>query len=163
VERARNRYPLSFTLRMPDLIEAVDDVLAHGGTQYGELIERTPVERVYQFDAGDRVLVGVRDEMVAGNAGLAILIFRDLTEAKRLNDQMRADFVADASYESRTPLASAFGLYREGTSQGPAKNDAAALTRFLDVMRSQAGRIARLIDDLLLPLARRNEPASATR
>lgn len=135
--------PLSFTLRMPDLIEAVDQVLVQGGTQSGELIERAAVERVYHFD-----VTGLSQSAKRGERGIAaaILIFRDLTEAKRL-DQMRADFVANASHELRTPLASLLGFIE--TLQGPAKNDPAALTRFLDIMRTQARRMARLIDDLL--------------
>ena len=135
--------PLSFTLRMPDLIEAVDNVLARGGSQSGELIERTSVERVYHFD-----VTGLNNTAKRSERGIpaAILIFRDLTEAKRL-DQMRADFVANSSHELRTPLASLLGFIE--TLQGPAKNDPAALTRFLDIMRTQARRMARLIDDLL--------------
>jgi two-component system phosphate regulon sensor histidine kinase PhoR len=60
---------------------------------------------------------------------------------------MRADFVANASHELRTPLASLSGFIE--TLQGPAKNDAAARDRFLDIMVEQARRMSRLIDDLL--------------
>ena len=60
---------------------------------------------------------------------------------------MRADFVANASHELRTPLASLLGFVE--TLQGPARNDAAARDRFLAIMRAQANRMARLIDDLL--------------
>jgi two-component system phosphate regulon sensor histidine kinase PhoR len=138
-----NDIPLSFTLRMPDLIEAADQALAQGGTVSGELIERAPVERVYHFD-----VTSLSQSAKRGERGIAaaILIFRDLTEAKRL-DQMRADFVANASHELRTPLASLLGFIE--TLQGPAKNDPVALTRFLDIMRTQARRMAHLIDDLL--------------
>jgi two-component system phosphate regulon sensor histidine kinase PhoR len=47
----------------------------------------------------------------------------------------------------RTPLASLIGFI--DTLQGPARDDPAARKRFLDVMRGQAARMARLIDDLL--------------
>jgi two-component system, OmpR family, phosphate regulon sensor histidine kinase PhoR len=60
---------------------------------------------------------------------------------------MRADFVANASHELRTPLASLIGFIE--TLQGPARDDAAARERFLGIMRGQARRMARLIDDLL--------------
>jgi len=60
---------------------------------------------------------------------------------------MRADFVANASHELRTPLASLSGFIE--TLQGPARDDAAARERFLDIMKGQAARMARLIDDLL--------------
>ena len=60
---------------------------------------------------------------------------------------MRVDFVANASHELRTPLASLLGFIE--TLQGPARNDAAARERFLEIMRDQAQRMTRLIDDLL--------------
>lgn len=135
--------PLSFTLRMPDLIEAVDQVLTQGTSQSGEFIERGQIERHYQFDVTQ---LGQQSERMQRGIAAAILVFRDLTEAKRL-DQMRADFVANASHELRTPLASLLGFIE--TLQGPAKSDPAALTRFLDIMRTQAKRMAHLIDDLL--------------
>jgi two-component system phosphate regulon sensor histidine kinase PhoR len=47
----------------------------------------------------------------------------------------------------RTPLASLSGFI--DTLQGSAKDDANARTRFLDIMKAQATRMARLIDDLL--------------
>src|SRR5690606_12504079 len=62
-------------------------------------------------------------------------------------DRMRSDFIANASHELRTPLASLIGFIE--TLQGPARNDAAARDRFLEIMQTQAERMARLIDDLL--------------
>ncbi|MBO0753300.1 MAG: hypothetical protein J2P53_14375, partial [Bradyrhizobiaceae bacterium] len=58
-----------------------------------------------------------------------------------------ADFVANASHELRTPLASLSGFIE--TLQGPARNDCASRDRFLAIMKEQATRMARLIDDLL--------------
>ena len=75
-----------------------------------------------------------------------MLFFRDLTSARRLED-MRVDFVANASHELRTPLASLLGFIE--TLQGPARNDPPARERFLEIMRGQAQRMTRLIDDLL--------------
>jgi two-component system phosphate regulon sensor histidine kinase PhoR len=60
---------------------------------------------------------------------------------------MRADFVANASHELRTPLAALTGFIE--TMQGSARDDASARERFLGIMREQAWRMARLIDDLL--------------
>jgi two-component system phosphate regulon sensor histidine kinase PhoR len=47
----------------------------------------------------------------------------------------------------RTPLASLLGFVE--TLQGSARNDAVARERFLDIMRQQAQRMTRLIEDLL--------------
>ena len=75
-----------------------------------------------------------------------LLTFHDLTPMRRV-EEMRVDFVANASHELRTPLAALSGFIE--TLQGPARNDAAARERFLDIMEAQAKRMARLIDDLL--------------
>lgn len=76
----------------------------------------------------------------------ALLTLRDLTAAKRA-EQMRADFVANASHELRTPLSALIGFIE--TLRGPAREDAEARERFLAIMSEQAGRMARLIADLL--------------
>ncbi len=73
-------------------------------------------------------------------------MLKDLTREQQL-ERMRADFVANASHELRTPLASLLAFIE--TLQGPARSDAAARKKFLEMMRSQAGRMTRLIDDLL--------------
>jgi two-component system phosphate regulon sensor histidine kinase PhoR len=60
---------------------------------------------------------------------------------------MRTDFVANASHELRTPLASLLGFVE--TLQGPAREDPHAREQFLGIMRDQALRMSRLVDDLL--------------
>lgn len=76
----------------------------------------------------------------------ALLLFRDLSEARRL-ERLRVEFIANASHELSTPLASLLGFIE--TLQGPARDDPAARERFLGIMHGQARRMARLIDDLL--------------
>ena len=71
---------------------------------------------------------------------------KDLTREQQV-ERMRADFVANASHELRTPLASLSGFIE--TLLGAAKNDQTARERFLVLMRTQAERMKRLIDDLL--------------
>jgi two-component system phosphate regulon sensor histidine kinase PhoR len=75
-----------------------------------------------------------------------LVTFQSLTELKRV-DALRTDFIANASHEMRTPLASLVGFI--DTLLGPAARDAAAREKFLGIMRSQAERMSRLIDDLL--------------
>jgi len=81
-----------------------------------------------------------------GMSLLALMVMRDETDSRR-NERMRADFLANASHELRTPLASLTGFIE--TLRGHAKDDAVARERFLGVMAAQAGRMARLIDDLM--------------
>jgi two-component system phosphate regulon sensor histidine kinase PhoR len=83
---------------------------------------------------------------LSGNAGLLILTMRALTEEKRI-DALRSDFVANASHELRTPLTSLVGFI--DTLLGPASKDAEARERFLHIMRTQADRMSKLIEDLL--------------
>jgi two-component system phosphate regulon sensor histidine kinase PhoR len=135
-------HPLSFALRSPDVLGAVDTVLATGSPLRIEYSERVPTERTFEVHIGP-----LRSDASGIDPGTGVvLFFRDLTSARRL-EAMRADFVANASHELRTPLASLLGFIE--TLQGPARNDAAARERFLDIMRGQAQRMKRLIDDLL--------------
>jgi two-component system, OmpR family, phosphate regulon sensor histidine kinase PhoR len=76
-----------------------------------------------------------------------LLILRDFTREQAI-EKMRSDFVANASHEMRTPLSSVIGAIE--TLQGPAKNDEPARLRFLETMLTQALRMKRLIDDLLV-------------
>ena len=76
----------------------------------------------------------------------AMVTLRETTEALRV-ERMRSDFIANVSHELRTPLASVMGFIE--TLQGPAREDPVARVRFLAIMRDQARRMSRLIDDLL--------------
>jgi two-component system phosphate regulon sensor histidine kinase PhoR len=81
-----------------------------------------------------------------GAGGEFLITLRDLTREQRI-EKMRSDFVANASHEMRTPLASIMASIE--TLQGAAKNDRKARETFLDAMLVQAQRMRRLIDDLL--------------
>ncbi|NBX04270.1 MAG: PAS domain-containing protein [Alphaproteobacteria bacterium] len=84
---------------------------------------------------------------IPSEGGISIVItLTDITQQKHIQS-MRADFVANASHEIRTPLASIIGFIE--TLQGPAKDDPAARDEFLRVMGEQAGRMSKLINDLL--------------
>jgi two-component system phosphate regulon sensor histidine kinase PhoR len=139
--KIRDGLPMSQVSRSPDLLVAVDRALASDEERIDvELVERVPVER--------RVAATVSRLARPGRpyAPQVLVTFRDLTEQDRLG-QMRADFIANASHELRTPLASLRAFVE--TLQGPARDDANARTRFLQLMALQAERMTRLIDDLL--------------
>jgi two-component system phosphate regulon sensor histidine kinase PhoR len=131
--------PLVSAIRHPRVLEAVDESLFGG----------LPGEAAYETGGAQdrfwRVLTRPLDPAADG-ASQALLVIRDETDSRR-NERMRADFLANASHELRTPLASLTGFIE--TLRGHAKDDAAARERFLGVMAAQAGRMARLIDDLL--------------
>lgn len=133
--KAHNALPL--VLRAPDVLDAAARVIAGQPAEIVSLHERVPVERLFEVHVAP---------FSEGGARFAALSLRDLTEARRV-ERMRADFIANASHELRTPLASLLGFIE--TLQGAARDDAAARERFLSIMRDQANRMARLIDDLL--------------
>ncbi len=130
--------PLVSVLRHPRLLEAVDQGLSDGGA-----------EADYEtYGAQPRWWRALVRPLPNTSSGIrqVLLILRDETDARR-NERMRADFLANASHELRTPLASLTGFVE--TLQGHAKDDPVARDRFLGIMAAQAGRMARLIDDLL--------------
>ena len=127
--------PLSFALRAPDVLDGIAGALSTGLPVRLEYDERVPVERSFEVRIGP-----------LAPPDAALLFFRDLTAARRL-EHMRVDFVANASHELRTPLASLLGFIE--TLQGPARDDPAARETFLEIMRDQALRMTRLIEDLL--------------
>src|SRR4051812_2968374 len=138
----REHHPLSFALRSPDVLDALDKVTRTGGALKADFSQRIPTERRFEVQ-----VTALNVDPQDPNARPSILLFfRDLTAAWRI-ERMRADFVANASHELRTPLASILGFV--DTLQGSARNDPAARERFLDIMRDQAKRMTRLIDDLL--------------
>ncbi len=75
-----------------------------------------------------------------------VVSFQDRADVEQAG-QMRRDFVANVSHELRTPLTSLIGFI--DTLRGAARDDAAARDRFLGIMESEAGRMNRLVGDLL--------------
>ena len=68
--------------------------------------------------------------------------------ARASQERMRR-FIADASHELRTPLTSVRGLAEYGLQQGEAANRE-ELLRVIGLIAREAGRMGRLVDDLLL-------------
>ncbi|HLI10120.1 MAG TPA: ATP-binding protein [Alphaproteobacteria bacterium] len=130
---------LSSMLRMPALIEAAQAAIRRGAGARVSFELASPVRR--SFICRVERLSGL-----TGDEAAIVMVMHDLTAEKRA-EQMRADFVANASHELRTPLATLLGFIE--TLQGPASADPEARRRFLGIMQEQAGRMSRLVDDLL--------------
>jgi two-component system phosphate regulon sensor histidine kinase PhoR len=130
---------ISSATRSPQVLDAVMDCGPEKMQKTVTFTDRVPVER---YMAATVSCLGGQS-----NKDPSILLFlRDLTEQRRL-DQLRADFIANASHEIKTPLASLLGFIE--TLQGAARHDEAARDRFLPIMANQAERMARLIDNLM--------------
>jgi two-component system phosphate regulon sensor histidine kinase PhoR len=127
---------LTFSLRQPAIVGALDAAMRSGAPQSVELHQTVPSETWHQVTISP--LHGVDRYLV--------VTLRSLTDQKRI-DALRGDFIANASHELRTPLTSLIGYV--DTLLGPAANDAKAREKFLGIMRGQGARMSKLIDDLL--------------
>ncbi len=128
-------------IRAPAFVEAMTATLADGAERRVRFLLHQKGERAMEARIGLLPAGGI-----FGTEALALVELDDRTEARRA-EQLRSDFVANASHELRTPLASIVGYIE--TLQHHARDDAAARERFLGIMAREAGRMQRLVDDLL--------------
>jgi two-component system phosphate regulon sensor histidine kinase PhoR len=122
-------------------------------TTVQELVGHTELRRVLAESAtrplsarevqfGERYLIVSSRTLDFGGAVTTLL---DVTEIRRL-EQVRRDFVANASHELKTPLTSIRG-YAETLIEGEPPED--LKKGFLESIRKNALRLQRLVDDLL--------------
>ena len=145
---------LATVTRDPALLGAIDAALETGESRDIEIsVMADRVERTYGAN--------VAPLPVSGKDGpAAVAVLHDLTASKR-TEQMRVDFVANASHEIRSPLATLVGCIE--TLRGPARDDQDAWDGFLEMMDDQGQRMTRLVGDLLsLSRIELNEHAQPT-
>lgn len=135
---ARPNAQFSAVMREPAVLEAVNEALHKRPAHFVDYRTLAPRERF--------VRAFVAPTELAGGATAALIVMQDQTEAKRA-ERTRVDFLANASHQLRTPLASLSGFIE--TLRGHARDDVEARGRFLSIMQDQAQRMSRLIDDLL--------------
>lgn len=123
-------------LRQPAVVEAVEKCLSGMQNASAAYLAR---------ENGNDVTYTVSASLV-GETGIALLTFQDITLLANAG-QMRRDFVANVSHELRTPLTALTGFIE--TLRGPAREDAAARARFLEIMADETDRMNRLVGDLL--------------
>ncbi|MCC7265420.1 MAG: PAS domain-containing protein [Candidatus Latescibacteria bacterium] len=116
--------------------EAIDLALAQGVAATREL--SLPGGRQLEVQA-----VPIRRD---GQGQGVVAVFYDLTRIRRL-ERMRKDFVANVSHELRTPLTAIKGC-AETLADG-ALHDPQTTARFVKIIDDHAGRLTRLLDDLL--------------
>ena len=122
-------------LRIDNLVRHPDFVrYLHLGQYSQPVIVRldTPTERFIAF------------QLISYGEDQRLLMLRDVTREVRM-EQMRKDFVANASHELRSPLTVVAG-YLENFSSDPGLGELAAPVA---EMRRQTDRMTRIIEDLL--------------
>jgi two-component system phosphate regulon sensor histidine kinase PhoR len=101
-----------------------------------------PTERYIDVDFSQAISIGPDDTRDL----VVFAVLADRTQA-RIDREQRADFLANASHELKTPIASMSGFIE--TLRGHAKDDPVAREKFLKIMAEQAERMERLVTDLL--------------
>jgi two-component system phosphate regulon sensor histidine kinase PhoR len=125
---------LALAVRSPELLQAVGGALTDGTRR--EVLLRLSDDSQY------RALVTA---LRAGEVRV-LCVLRDITDETQA-EAMRRDFVANVSHELRTPLTAMMGFIE--TLRTSARDDAPARERFLAIMEREAGRMNRLVRDLL--------------
>lgn len=94
-------------------------------------------------------------------AAIALFTYRESKVPLRKFDQVRSDFVANASHELKTPVAG-IRLLSEAIRDASEVNDQKSLRLFIDRLDNEAERLQRLVIDLL-DLSRLEEQQSSER
>jgi two-component system phosphate regulon sensor histidine kinase PhoR len=129
--RARPQAPVVEVVRDPDFLAALTAALEKREITTARVRSAVP-GRVFDVTA-------------APMAGGAVAVLHDLTETERV-EKTRRDFIANVSHELRTPLTSIQG-YAETLHETLSNGGGAR--EFVDVIRKNAERMARLTEDLL--------------
>ena len=131
---------LALSLRHPNLLDSVDEVIAGKNRAAGEFVIPAPFAQTFQFT------VVLLKEKKSTDFARALISLNDITSI-RATEEMRADFVANVSHELRSPLSTLIGFIE--TLRGVGWDDDQARERFLGIMDTEAHRMKRLINDLL--------------
>jgi two-component system, OmpR family, phosphate regulon sensor histidine kinase PhoR len=132
-QHTRLNAPVVETIRDPDFLAAVK---AATTTKEVKTARATSIVSGRAFDVTAAPLPD----------GGAVAVLRDLTETERV-EKTRRDFIANVSHELRTPLTSIQG-YSE-TLLDTVSENSGSTREFLEIIRKNAARMARLTEDLL--------------
>ena len=131
-QRVRLHAPLVQTVRDPDLLRAVQEAAQTKTVRGARAIS---------------IVSGKTFDVTAAPLpdGGAVAVLRDLTE-RELLEKTRRDFIANVSHELRTPLTSIQGYSETLLDTIPPES---GQREFLEIIRKNAARMARLTEDLL--------------
>jgi len=132
-QRTRLNAPVVETIRDPDFLATVK---AATNTKEVKTARATSIVPGRAFDVTAAPLPD----------GGVVTVLRDLTETERV-EKTRRDFIANVSHELRTPLTSIQG-YSE-TLLDTIPENSGSTREFLEIIRKNTTRMARLTEDLL--------------
>ena len=134
-------HPISAYLQTPSLRSHIERAFLGDIPPSLSVQVLQPTERYIDMDFSKAVSLNA-------DAGSSVVfaVLADRTRA-RIDRELRADFLANASHELKTPIASMTGFIE--TLRGHAKDDPVAREKFLKIMAEQAERMERLVTDLL--------------
>lgn len=101
------------------------------------------VEQVARGSLEQKVVLNRRDEL-----GRLSSAFNDMTDSLRRARQIQIDFVANVSHELRTPLTAVKTMTE--TLRAGAADDLSVRDAFLETVETEADRLIRMVNDLLL-------------
>lgn len=137
--------PLKERFRVPDLLSAFERVLKEGTTRTFRVKIRTDLHDTERdFSVAVSPLFSRDDQRVLYGA---VAVFHDITEMKA-TEQIRIDFVANASHELKTPLTSIKGYVETAKQDLEAGRSEDALS-FLSIAARNVDRLMALVNDLL--------------
>ena len=128
----RLHQPLIETSRNPDFLRAVTEALETNSVRTARVASST-IGRT--FDATVAPMQG----------GGVVAVLYDITKIERI-EKTRRDFIANVSHELRTPLTSIQGYAETLMETVP---DEAQEREFIEIIRKNSARMARLTEDLL--------------
>ena len=131
--------PFHELVRRADILSLVD--AAAEQTVERELLDASAPEKALLVRAS--ALRGTGDVRMG-----TLVVLSDISHVRRL-ERVRQEFVANVSHELRTPITSIIG-FAETLLDGKAPLDSATTTRFLAIIRRQAGHVQSIVTDLLL-------------
>ena len=102
--------------------------------------------REIEIEMGRPARTVLASSLPVGGEGQALLVLRDVTEARRV-DAIRRDFVAAASHELKTPVASIQAAAE--TLAHALDEDPEAAHRFVGLLLRDSERLSRIVRDLL--------------
>ena len=132
---------ISNVFRSPDFLSAVENAILKDKEKTLSFEIETP-----QFRQLKAHIFFISSSKIPNSFNDIFIQFTDESTHIR-SEKIRTDFVANASHELRTPLTSIMGYIE--TLQGHAKKDVKMQKVFLDLMNKQAGKMERLISDLM--------------